>query len=219
MSPFCFTNASCQQMLCGRCCALLSFPFKMLQEDDRCGKPQADHVREERAVNQKQRRNKGDCAHLHLKDDAEVIDQSRDHGSFDDDGVFYAERFCHNNGCGAHDGRQELPADRCGRFDGAGKLLGVADILVADIFYEGDGKCVGGGVSLHYGVLHGDCNLRIAVLHQLDVCAGRVCGFHACLIVSLAQCSVKCAINGGINAGGGASRDCNKLFGALSFSG
>ena len=35
----------------------------MLQEDDRCGKPQADHVRKERAVNQEQRRNKGDCAH------------------------------------------------------------------------------------------------------------------------------------------------------------
>ena len=76
----------------------------------------------------------------------------------------------------------------------------------------------GGGVSLHYGVLHGDRDLRIAVLHQLDVCAGRVRGFRAGLIAPFAQGSGKSASNGVVNAGGGAGSDCDKLFGALSFA-
>ena len=49
---------------------------------------------------------------VYLDDDTQIVQQSRDSSPGDDVGVGHADHFRHDEGCGAHDGRQQLPAYR-----------------------------------------------------------------------------------------------------------
>ena len=88
--------------------------------------------------------------HLHLKDDAQVVDQGGQDGGLDDDRVLYAQGLRHDKGGGAHDGGQQLSAHRGGGLHGPGKLLGVARLL-----HQGDGKGAGGDHIGHGGAVDG----------------------------------------------------------------
>ena len=87
-------------------------------------------------------------AHLHLHEDTHVIEQRGDDGRADDDAVLDAKRFSHDEGGGAHDGRQQLAANGSSGFDRTGEFLGIAGLL-----HQGDGErarrndvCDGGAV-------------------------------------------------------------------------
>ena len=87
---------------------------------------------------------------MYLDDNAQVIEQGRNRCPGNDVGVGYADHFCHDEGCGAHNWRQQLSAYGSGGFNSAGEFLGIAGF-----FHQGNGEGAGSNHVGYRGTVDG----------------------------------------------------------------